>query len=319
MDLQSISNLLSPPSADVVEYRADDIRISQLLAPSDSVDVRVAIVGFPSDEGVRLNGGRVGSAKAPEFIRKALYKLTPDSSQFAEHSGIWKRTCDLGDIQLTGDLNKDLERLGRVVKSLLEQRIFPIILGGGHETAFGHFLGYIPTESRVNILNVDAHLDVRPTISGLNHSGSSFRSALEFSRDLEVRYSVIGAQRSVNSIEHVRYAKSKNATILWQGEDWSIQDLLSGIDAEETSAMVSFDVDVVDQAFAPGVSAPCTSGMSSEAFIRIAYLAGAIGNVKSADFSEVNPSVDIDSRTSRLAALAIWSLVLGIAQRERIA
>src|SRR3954469_20549389 len=86
----------------------DDPRIGQLLTASPET-ADVVIVGFPSDEGVRRNGGRVGAAQGPAAIRQALYKLTP--GMHGELAAVLPRTADLGDVPVTGDLEADQERL----------------------------------------------------------------------------------------------------------------------------------------------------------------------------------------------------------------
>src|SRR5690554_2120319 len=103
----------------------------------DVVEGSLVIIGFPSDEGVRRNGGRLGAAGGPSAIREQLYKLTPDPRCSDRHVAVLERTVDLGDVDVTGDLERDQERLGEVVAWILERGAIPIILGGGHETAYG--------------------------------------------------------------------------------------------------------------------------------------------------------------------------------------
>ena len=69
---------------------------------------------------------------------------------------VLQHTRDLGDLVPTGDLARDQRALGDVVGDLLAQDVFTIVLGGGHETAFGHFLGYVNAELDVKIENLDA-------------------------------------------------------------------------------------------------------------------------------------------------------------------
>ena len=84
---------------------------------------------------------------------------------------------------------------------------------------------------------------------------------------------------------------------------------------ESERLMVTFDMDAVDQAFAPGVSAPCVNGLHHDLWLTAAYLAGRNEQVSSFDLSEVNPSFDRDGQTAKLAALTIWQFLLGLSQR----
>ena len=92
-------------------------------------------------------------------------------------------------------------------------------------------------------------------------------------------------------------------------------ELLKHMGSEGLRKYVSFDMDAVSSAFAPGVSAPATIGFTSDEIIEMAYWAGAEGT-RMIDIVEVNPHFDIDDRTSRLAALMIASFISGLAERS---
>jgi formiminoglutamase len=175
---------------------------------------RAVLIGFPQDEGVRRAGGRVGAGEAPREIRRFLYRLTP-----------WEATTDVdlaseppldaGNVVVEGTMQYSEEVLGRIVAELLKADAVPIVLGGGHETAFGHFLGNAKANRPVGVINIDAHLDLRPMNNGLGHSGSPFRQAMEHSpfRLLGANYVCIGAQPHGVSREHLHYAQRHCCTI----------------------------------------------------------------------------------------------------------
>ncbi|HEX5819141.1 MAG TPA: arginase family protein, partial [Gemmatimonadales bacterium] len=83
----------------------------------------------------------------------------------------------------------------------------------------------------------------------------------------------------------------------------------------QTPGMVSFDMDAVDQAHAPGVSAPATGGFGVAQWLQFAYEAGRHAAVRSCDVSEFNPMLDRDGQTGRLAALTVWHTLRGFAAR----
>lgn len=80
--------------------------------------------------------------------------------------------------------------------------------------------------------------------------------------------------------------------------------------------MVSLDIDAVDQAFAPGVSAPSTGGFTPPEWLSFAFEAGRRSAVRSVDLAEFNPVYDRDGQTGRLAALTIWQVLRGFAARS---
>lgn len=310
---------LVPAEIELPATAEDDLRIGHLLSSKVEGDQlpRVVIIGFPSDEGVRRNGGRTGAAQAPDQIRHALYKMTPDAEEGILFKELIAHASDLGNIQrFTIDLESNQELLGKIVASYLEQGVIPIILGGGHETAFGHFLGYVKAGINTSILNIDAHTDVRPLIEGKAHSGSPFRQALEHTSDCCKTYMVSGLQPHSVSKAHLEYIEKHNGQLQFKDETniTSVSNLFHIHKSKDL--MVTFDIDAVDQAFAPGVSAPCTNGLHPDLWLTAAYLAGRNERVSSFDISEVNPEYDRDGQTARLAALTVWHFLLGVSQRD---
>ena len=281
------------------------------------------LIGFPSDEGVRRNGGRPGAAQAPDAIRQVLYKLTPDPTCFDAFTQLLSQTLDLGNLVLSNDVEKDQTLLGDVLAPYLAENIFPIILGGGHETAYGHFLGYVNAGLQPGMLNWDAHADVRPLKDGQAHSGSPFFQALTHSsrrgsqfpsRRDGVTYVVAGLQGYSVARAHLAFIEQHGGAYYW-ASDLSLDRVATIYQQPASPVMTTFDLDAVDQAFAPGVSAPATGGLTSKLWLRAAYLAGKLPHVTSMDIVECNPLVDRDNQTARLAALTVWEVLRGLAER----
>src|SRR5262249_53092934 len=163
------------------------------------------------------------------------------------------------------------------------------VLGGGHETAFGHFLGYVENKRPVAIVNIDAHLDVRPCTPEGGHSGSPFRQAM----DRGAHYVCLGAQPHAVSQEHLNFVTERGGVVRWcEQVHGKLSDEL-GVHLERLgSVYLSIDADVVQLADVPGVSAPNASGLSGSEVLTAALLAGQSKNVSSIDLVEINPSLD---------------------------
>ncbi len=277
--------------------------------------VKAVLLGFPSDRGVRRNGGRPGASDAPDAIRDQLYKMTPSAEYYDPHVDFLDYCGDLGDLRVKAEVEEDQQLLGDVVAGYLEQDVVPIILGGGHETAFGHFLGYAEADYNTSIFNLDAHTDVRPLKDGKSHSGSPFRQALEHESNCAETYLVAGLQPHSVAHSHLTYISKHDGH--FQFRDETNITSISGLfhQHESDHLMVSFDMDAVDQSQAPGVSAPCANGLPADLWLTAAYLAGRNDQVSSFDLSEVNPFHDRDDQTTKLAALTIWHFLLGLSQR----
>jgi formiminoglutamase len=324
--------------------RPDDPRLGELIEfwegnPQALAPGRAVIVGFPHDQGVKRNHGRPGAAEAPHAIRQALYRLTRcDPQQNVDLAAA--RPLDLGNIPGNLHLEDAQQLLGDVVGSLLDVGAIPIVLGGGHETAYGQYLGYVkandtvaprPSGERgwgegrrqVAIINFDAHLDIRLTEGGLGHSGTPFRQAMEHpTHPLPAsHYLCIGAQPFAVSSEHARYLGQRGGNILWAADVRDrlpevLTENLSRLDAQGCSIFLSIDADSVHAADVPGVSAPNPAGLRGRDLALCARIAGRFSGVSSFELAEVNPSLDRDHQSARWAALTIWSFLAGIAERH---
>jgi formiminoglutamase len=247
-------------------------------------------------------------------VRRLLRGLTPDAAASAPFTALLGKTLDAGDLAPTGDLAADQAALGDAVAGWLRDGAFVLVLGGGHETAFGHFLGYAALARPVEILNLDAHADVRERKGGLGHSGSPFREALEHPSGACRRYSVAGLQPHAVARAHVDLVTTRGGQAVFAGQltPERLRALFTGLRAP---ALVSFDLDAVDQAFAPGVSAPAARGLSPERWLEAAFLAGRSPAVTSVDLAELNPALDRDDQAARLAAVTVWEILRGLATR----
>lgn len=296
-----------------------------------------ALIGFPCDEGVRRNGGRTGAAQAPDRIRHWFYRLTPGIDPTV--TSLLARVHDFGNLRVDGDLETSQARLGEAVAACLAHDTIPIVVGGGHETAFGHFLGYVAAKRAVAILNWDAHPDVRPLLDGRGHSGSPFRQALEHVSGASRGYAVAGLLPHASAAAHLDYIAEHHGQTIWRRElsverveeiyraplverrRRDVERLAPGIardalaGSRDADLLASFDIDAVDQAFAPGVSAPATGGLPIDLWLHAAHEAGSSPRVRSIDLVEVNPTLDRDDQTSRLAALTIWTFLSALARR----
>jgi formiminoglutamase len=304
-----------PPHVTLRVTAMHDPRVGHLIGQDlkDGEWPDIAIMGFPCDNGVRRNHGREGAAMAPDVIRDMLYRCTPDRAPgFTRLLG---RTADFGNLQLAGDLESSQDRLGRMVGECLKHNTVPIVLGGGHETAFGHFLGYVHAGQDVTIINWDQHPDVRRMVESHPHSGSPFRQAIEHPSKRLQEYRVAGLLAHSSAPAHVEYVEQHGGHVWWR-EEVTPQAIASIVSTTATATMATFDVDAVDQAFAPGVSAPAVGGLTSELWLRAAAACGANPRVTSLDLCEMNPRFDRDGQTARLAALTLWTFLKGVASRQ---
>lgn len=261
-------------------------------------------VGFACEEGVRRNKGRPGAAQGPDALRRALAPMSAAADL---------RAFDAGTIAVTDERLEDGQRqLGETVSALLDEGAFPVVLGGGHEVAYGTYLGLAGSARRtpgsvIGILNLDAHFDLRPDPEP--SSGTPFRQILE--ADDDVRYAVIGISEPSNT--GILFDTADRFGVRYLLDDDCepprvaafIDDFLAGIDLLH----LTIDLDVLPASVAPGVSAPAAYGVALSTIQAACDQVTASGKLTITDVAELNPRLDVDGRTARTAARLVHRIV----------
>ena len=293
-------------------------QVVQPLAP-DSPPGTV-LLGFACDEGVSRNQGRTGAADGPRALRRALAPL-------AWHGAIRGAPCDAGDIACTdGDLAAAQRVLGERVAALLAAGHFPMLLGGGHEIAWGSFQGAATALeasgrlSRYGIINFDAHFDMR---RGPANSGTPFFQIYQYldERDQPFNYLCLGISRASNTPSLFQTAQECGArwvldeALTWPGREAAcrtIDEFIDGLD----SLQLSVCLDAFPAAAAPGVSAPAARGLAPDLGLSLlAHVLERAGHgtprskVLFAEVAELAPGLDPDGRTARLAARIVHDIL----------
>ncbi|MBA3661824.1 MAG: formimidoylglutamase [Gammaproteobacteria bacterium] len=277
-----------------------------------------ALLGFCCDEGIRRNHGRTGAAEGPRHIRQMLAKLSI-------HRDI---DCyDAGDIICVDqDLEKAQLALRSAVAHLIEQGYIPIVLGGGHEVAFGHFMGISDAypHQKIGVVNFDAHLDMRPLLpEERGSSGTPFLQIAEWQKKLNLpfRYYCIGIQAAGNTRSLFATAKAFDTTFfladdLYQGKNEQYKTFIENILNKDELLYLSLCLDVFSEPFAPGVSAPQPLGLHPWHVIPALRQLASSGKVVSYDLAELSPPHDISERTAKLAALLIFEIIHSHKKRQ---
>jgi formiminoglutamase len=291
-----------------LEDGADALRWHQKIQPyRQKAAPGKVLLGICTDAGVRRNQGRPGAADAPDRIRSIL------AGQAWHLQG---PLYDAGNLILTDDNLEQLQQTQTdLVAALLNAGHFPLLLGGGHEIAYGsgaglrHHLQGTQGPDRIGIINCDAHFDLRgdkrPS-SGTPFAQLAAEAAL---RNSPFQYLCLGISRPANSAALFRRA-AELGTIVIEDRDltsWNLtkaesqlKGFIGGIDA----LYLSIDLDLLPAATAPGVSAPAPRGVALDILEHLLgiILVHAGAKLRLADIAEYNPTYDIDNRTARVAA-----------------
>ena len=286
----------------------DKERWHQRIVPLKGSDpAGIALLGIASDEGVKRNHGRIGAVAGPDTIRTNLANLAYHQSVPLYDAG--NLCCEQGDLEALQ------RKQGDKVCQLLEQNHFPLLIGGGHEIAYGSFAGlekYLSQNQNsdsIGIINLDAHFDLRRADQAT--SGTPFLQIANHCQQqgISFNYLCLGISDIANTATLFRTAEQLNVQYLRDEElnSWQLEKInqrLKEFIHPCQAIYLSIDLDLLPAATAPGVSAPAARGVPQEIvewlLTTIKYLSGK--RLKLADIAEYNPQYDIDGRTAKVAA-----------------
>lgn len=296
-------------------------RLAAGVRSSSPEGCRLALLGLPDDTGVRLNGGRPGAAQGPQAFRQALGRFgTAWDGLTGTPLDPW--IYDAGDVVPAdgndeGALTHTHERVEAVVAQLQGLGLCTVCIGGGHDlslpslSALGRLQGAL-----LGGINLDAHLDVRERVG----SGMPFRQLIERGVLDPRRFVELGLGRFANDRADLDWLGGLGARLVFCTE---LHRAGLDLDREFDAALaagagfVSIDLDALDQAIAPGVSAPNPLGVSVSHATELAERAGSDPRVLHFDLMELNPAHDREGHTARVAALLFLHFCAGFQRRPR--
>lgn len=286
---------------------------------TDPLNHCATLLGFACDEGVRRNQGRVGAREGPHAIRTALANMAYRGNSAA---------FDAGDIVCD---DKSLEQaqalLAQHISHILAHDGFPLVLGGGHEMAWGSFQGIVQhlhntgTGKSLGIINFDAHFDLRNP-KPLPSSGTPFRQMANWCQDngMPFHYQVFGINPVANTSALFHFAQQHD--VVWytdvecsQGNLQNLKTGLAGFVRRVDYVYLTICLDVFPASMAAGVSAPCAPGVDPALVI---HLVKAVRQLCAeheialimADIAEMNPTYDQEGLTARLAARMVHEILI---------
>ncbi len=282
-------------------------------------DVDVAIVGVPFDTGVTY---RVGGRFGPNAVRAASVMLRPYNPNL-EVSPFEVLSCiDWGDVAIVpGYTERSYAAIESAVAPIVERGVVPILVGGDHACTLPHLRA---TRSRgpVAVVDFDSHTDAWDSYFGEKHNhGTWMRRAIEEGLVDVGRSIEVGLRGTLYGAEDWSLVRTE------LGLDYLTTEDVLAIGPEETArrirervgegpAFVTFDIDVVDPAFAPGTGTPEPGGLSAHDALAIVRRLTGIDFV-GFDVVEVIPAYDPASQTAFLAANLAYEMLSLVALRRR--
>jgi len=262
----------------------------------------VALVGIPFDE---YSSFLRGPAKAPSVIRQTLHNGA--SNLFAENGvnlDSHPMFRDLGDLTLPSG-EEAITTIENAIGRLTAQNTRVLALGGDHAITFPVVKALANTHDNLTILHLDAHPDLYDS-----YDGNRFSHACPFARIMEtgrVKRLVQVGIRGMNN-EQRRQVDKFGVTCIEMKDYRSKNPIVL-----EGPLYLSVDMDVLDPAYAPGVSHHEPGGMSTRKVLRL--IQSIQCHIVGADIVEVNPDRDVSGMTAAVAAKLVKEIAGMMLQR----
>lgn len=276
------------------------------------------ILGYPDDEGIGLNKGRLGAALGPNGIRNFLYRMTPSLFLPVDF-----KISDLGNLKTDLPLPERHERGQRLIYNLAKHNKNWVSLGGGHDYGYCDASGFIEANSHDKnhkpvIINFDAHLDVRSDSNGYN-SGTPFFRVLEKWAD-QCHFFEIGIQAQCNSRHHYQYVLDHGGQVISNEQifEEGLKNIIEKTFAQypHNPCFISLDIDFFSSSDAAGCSQSWPTGISAHEFLTSFHWLVQNLDIRGLGIYEVSPPLDINSNTQRLAALIVYNFYHQLALKK---
>lgn len=274
-------------------------------------DVDIGIIGVPYDGGVT---NRPGSRHGPREVRNqsSLIRMINQATGIAPHELC--RVADIGDawVPTPFELTTSHNAIQAAFEPIVERNILPIAVGGDHSVSLPIFRA-LAKDRPVGMIHIDAHCD-----TGDDYMGSRFHHGAPFSRAVEeglldpARTVQIGIRGSINDRNVWKFSHDHGMRVIYMEEFYQL-----GVDKTIAEARrivgdgpvyISFDIDSLDPAFAPGTGTPEIGGFTSlEAQLLIRGMRKL--DVVGADMVEVSPPFDPSGSTAMVGANILFELV----------
>jgi agmatinase len=274
----------------------------------------VALLGIPFDGGTSY---RPGSRFGPREIRQHSSLIRPYNPTLQVSPFEVLRVADVGDVDVNPiGIEDTFGRVERDVGALLDAKAIPVCVGGDHSLSLPLLRAVAQRHGPVGMMHVDSHQDMWEEYFGNKYfHGTPFRRAVEEGLLDTKRILQIGIRGPVYAEGDFDFARRHG--IRWvtaqqvadKGLQWVKEQLRT---VRGGPVYLSFDIDGVDPAFAPGTGTPEVGGLTSrEALELVRVLVGV--PLVGADVVEVSPPYDHAGITSLLAANIVFEIISVIA------
>jgi agmatinase len=275
----------------------------------DGVDA--AAIGIPFDTGTSF---RSGARFGPEAIRSASSLLRPFHTGFGLDLVESVATIDYGDLPVApGDTEGTYRRVEEALKPVVEAGVFPLVMGGDHSITLAE-LRVLARNGPLALVQLDSHTDTWESYFGQRYfHGTTFKRAVEeglVDAEASVQAGIRGslyAEADLDDARELGFRVIPSEELRTLGPDGFSAAVRER--AGDRPVFLSFDIDFLDPAYAPGTGTPEVAGFSTaEAVALLRSLRGI--RLAGCDVVEVSPPYDGAGQPTALAAAnVLWELL----------
>jgi len=276
--------------------------------------VDVAVYGIPFDTATSY---RTGPRFGPEAIRSASALLRPYNPAQDVNLVDALSIVDYGDVPVSpGDTERTYAQVEEALAPIVEAGVFPAALGGDHAITLAELRALAKKHGPLALVQLDSHGDVWESYFGQRYfHGTTFKRALEEGVIDPTASVQAGMRGSLYGPDDIQIAKDFGFTVLTTDE---LRDLgpqrygeLVREQVGDRPVFMSFDIDFLDPAFAPGTGTPEAGGFSTaEALAFVRNLKGI--RLEGCDVVEVSPPYDNAGAITALAGATVMYELLSL-------
>jgi len=316
---ETVTDFTLPSTPDMFAPRYSELATFMRAPVATSLrDIDIGLIGIPYD-GALTN--RPGTRHGPREVRNQSSLMRAINHATRVNPYDLCRVADVGDIRFSTvfDIEKTHAEITAFVAAMVREDVTPLSCGGDHSVTLP-ILRAVAREP-VALMHIDAHTDTWDSFQGskFNH-GAPFRRAHEEGLIDPAKTVQIGIRGAQNISEGWDYSERAGMRVMF------IEEVMErGIDAiiSETRNIIgdapvylSFDIDSIDPAFAPGTGTPEIAGLST--YDALALIRGYRGlNYVGADMVEVSPPFDVGGVTALAGATIMYELLCVLAEAKR--
>ena len=276
-------------------------------------------VGIPMDIGT---SNRPGTRLGPRQIRDESRMLRPYNMATRAAPFDCLQVADIGDVPInTFDLKKSVDIITEHYRGILGHGAVPLTLGGDHTLTWPILRAVRERHGPIALIHVDAHADINEHMFGETVAhGCPFRRAWEDGCLLNDRVFQIGLRGTGYSADDFDWGRAQGWTVVQAEECWhrSLAPLMERVREKvgEAPVYLSFDIDSLDPAFAPGTGTVEPGGLTTWQALEI--VRGCVGlNLVGCDLVEVSPPYDPSGNTALIAANLLYEMLCVLPRVKR--